>query len=696
MKQIPKIKEKEMKMRKRIMSLAILALIVGFVISATPVAWAQEETPILEEYYVTMRDGITHLYTRVYLPDPTVWGPGPYPTIVSRTPYGIGEPGVPPASWPSEPLHGYAYVYQDTRGRYFSEGVDRLFYDDGPDGYDTIEWIASQPWCNGKVGQSGGSALGITTYLAAGERPPHLVASLSYVASADLYNDLSFDGGAYRADSLIWTLSQTLGGLSTSHLLTVVPPPQWPFIPNYLMDVGQILFDVATHTSLTAPFRAVDSEWWMHLPSKGLHSSLSILQPFGDEILSHPSEDDFRNHMNVQDTIDVPILHVGGWFDFFGKCTVDAFVALQDKGNQKLFMAPGTHGGLGYLPYDPYYAWFDHWLKDEDTGIMDEPPVGYYCLGADEWRWADQWPVGGIEYTDYYVHDAGVLSTDPCADGEEPESYVYDPMNPVLTWGGRNLGLPAGSFDQRPVEAGRDDILIYTSDELTEDVEIAGPIKAVLSVSSNCTDTDFTAKLIDVHPDGSAMLVIDNILRARYRESMSAPVLMEEGQTYELTITLGDISHVFKVGHHIQVDISSSNFPKHDRNLNSGGDLYTETEEDILVAENTIHHDADNPSYIVLPVIPPKPKVFEGYAKIDTKEATYEGPAELHTYKHAVYIHFDDQWIKWEIINHVQTEDREIYTCEKGLKVTVWTKRKTGETFALAKGPRVHFLGSAT
>jgi len=593
-----------MKMRKGklIMSLVVLALIVSFVISTIPVVTVSaQETPIWWEEYVTMRDGV-RLNTRIFLPDPNVWGSGPYPAIVSRTPYGIGEPGVPPATWPSQPLHGYAYVYQDTRGRYHSEGVDRLFYNDTTDGYDTIEWVASQSWCNGKVGHAGGSALGITTYLAAGDRPPHLVASISVVASANLYNDLVYDGGASRfADAFLWVLAR-IDSLSDDHLAKVVPPSQWEHIPEYQDDCSGIQADMTSHMGISFPKRPVDSEWFMHLPLKGFHLNFSILQPFVDEILSHPSEDDFRDCLNVLDTIDIPILHVGGWYDFFAKCTVDAFVALQNKGNQKLFMAPGTHGNLGSVPYS-YYGWFDYWLKGVDTGIMDEPPVSYYSLGAGEWRQADQWPPGGIEYTNYYLHNNGVLDTDPCDIGEEPESYVYDPMNPVLTWGGRNLVLPAGSFDQRPVEAGRSDILTYTSDELAEDVEITGPIKAVLSVSSNCTDTDFTVKLMDVHPNGSAMLVIDNIIRARYRESMSDPVFMEPGNIYEFNITLGDISQVFKAGHKIQVDISSSNFPKHDRNLNSGGDLYTETEEDIKIANNTIYHDAGHPSYITLPVM---------------------------------------------------------------------------------------------
>jgi len=318
-------------------------------------------------------------------------------------------------------------------------------------------------------------------------------------------------------------------------------------------------------------------------------------------------------------------------------------------------------------------------------------------MGAEEWRYADQWSPSGIEYTTYYMHSDGTLSTDSPDDEEASTSYVYDPNDPVPTVGGRNLMLPQqGSFDQRPVEPPyRDDVLVYTSDVLEEDVEITGPIEIFLSASSNCSDTDFTAKLIDVHPDGSTMLILDGVIRARYRESTRYETLMDPGTIYEFTIDVGDISHLVETGHRIQVDISSSNFPRRDRNTNTGNPLYTDTQEDIVVAENTIYHDAEHPFYIALPVMSPKPKVFEGTAEIDTKELAYEGPAELYTLEKAVYLRFDDQWIRWEIINHVQTDDREFYVCKKGFNAVVWTKRKTGETFALAKGPKVRFFGKA-
>jgi len=677
--------------KKILIPLALTVFIALLSVLAVPSGLANADTLTFMETMVPMRDG-THLYTRIYLP-----GSGQYPVILTRSPYGIGTPGDAPDSsdpsqWPGQVLNGYAYVTQDTRGRYASEGIDRLFYDDGPDGYDCIDWISMQPWCNGKIGITGGSATGITTYLAAGENHPNLVAAYSIVASANLYNDLTFDGGAYRLDSMIWSYGQTLNGLSQSHLLTVVPPPQWGTIPAHFGNIYGNFIDMVSHTSILYPNRAVDSDHWMALPLVGGDTSFSLLQPFGDEILSNPTENAFRNKLNVQDDIEIPILHVAGWYDFFSRCTVDAFVALQNQGNQKLFVAPGTHGGLGALPYDPFYDWFDYWLKGEDTGIMDEPSVAYYVHGVDEWKWADQWPIEDLDYTNYYLHCNNYLSTGMNWFWEGSDSYFYDPMDPVLTWGGRNLGLPAGKFDQRPVEEGRDDILIYTGDPLPEDLEIAGPIRATLTVSSNCTDTDFTVKLIDVHPDGSAMLVIDNIIRARYRESMSNPVLMVPGEKYEIEFTLGDISHVFKEGHRIQVDISSSNFPKHDRNLNSGGELYTETEDAIKVAHNTIYHDFYLKSFITLPVVSPRPNVHEGTLDIETCGLSYHGPAELHIYDEAIYLLFDGTWIKFDIYYSGENSFMEMYKgmgdCGR-LKVFIYHSRSS--TYVAADGYNIRF-----
>jgi hypothetical protein len=507
---------------------------------------------------------------------------------------------------------------------------------------------------------------------------------------------------------LLWGLGQTLSGLSqipNGHLSTVVPPERWGEIPAHLGQIYNILMDLLTHVTWHNPTlpgwpdfypKATDSEWWMKLPYYNIDPSYVLLQPFGNELLSHPSEDDFRNHYEVYNTVSVPTLLTTGWYDFFAKCQVDAFSVLQDRDVPvKILIGPGTHGTP---PPIRYIEWFDYWLKGIDNGIMDEPPVYYYSLEADEWRWADQWPPEGVEFTNYYLHEDGFLSTDSCFSGEEFDSFTYDPMDPMLTMGGTNQPsggtLKAGSFDQRPVVDGRDDILSFTTSELTEDALIAGPLEAFISASSNCVDTDFTAKLIDVHPDGKLMLVADGIIRARYRNSMADPQLMsgDPNEVYSFKIDLGDVCQVFKTGHRIRVDISSSNFPRYDRNLNTGGVLYKETE--MTIADNNIYHNEMYPSYIALPVVSPEPNVFEGSVRIKTPGLKYKGPAELHIYGQAIYIHFEDQWIKWDISRHYNSFNVDIYKCKGELgKLNVAIIRSRCGYRAVAAGRKIWFHG---
>jgi predicted acyl esterase len=606
-----------------------------------PTVYAQEDGPIFDEEMVLMRDDITHLYTRVYRP-----GPGEYPVILTRTPYGIGIPtwygGVPPdpadpTDWLFDPSdfpydNGYIYVSQDTRGRYYSEGVDHSSYDDISDGYDTIDWIANQDWCDGNIGVFGYSAPGITAFMAGVEYHPNLKAIAPLSTSGNSMNDLLFDGGVFHGDFLLWGIVQTLSGLSqvpNGHIENVVPPEELPNLTTHFDQVNELAMNLSTHlrwhnpTLPNWPFypNATKSDWWMHLPLYNYEPSLALLQPYLNEIFSHPDEDDWRNHYKIYDTVSVPTLLTTGWYDFPAKCQVDAFVALQDRDIPvKILIGPGAHLAPLMVDGTPpirYFEWFDYWLKGIDNGIMDEPPVFYYSLEADEWRWADQWPPGGVEFTNYYLHEGEFLSTDPCASGELYDDFTYDPMNPVLTMGGTNTGgggvtmaaLKPGSFDQGPVVIDRDDILSFTTSPLIKDVEIAGPLEVFISASSDCEDTDFTAKLIDVHPDGKLMLVADGIIRARYRNSMADPELMNPSEIYSFKIDLGDISQVFKANHCIRVDISSSNFPRYVRNLNTGGELYNETE--MCIAENIIYHDSEHPSYIALPVqgSSPKPKV---------------------------------------------------------------------------------------
>jgi putative CocE/NonD family hydrolase len=454
------------------------------------------------------------------------------------------------------------------------------------------------------------------------------------------------------------------------------------------------------------------SVWWTRLPLLD-YPGISPLLPSWNEFLFHPSsQDPYFDPFNVQDKIKVPGLHWGGWYDIYSRGILESFGAIQKNvGNQKLLMTNGVHRTVGtkFPPSgNPYYPWFDYWLKGIDNGIMDEPPVVYYRMedtstapGTGEWRYADQWPLPDVKKKPYYLHSNGALSPDFPNRKEPSLSYNYDPNAPVPTMGGRNLYIPAGAMDQRPVEPpNRSDVLVYTSDVLTEDVEIAGKVKVFLHAASNCKDTDFTAKLIDVYPDGRTMLILDSVIRARYRESPEHQKFMHQGQKYEFVIDLGDTCQVFKAGHRIQVDVSSSNFPIRDRNLNTGHALYIiDTNADAIVATNTIYHDARHPSYVVLPIVHPKTRIFEGQASIKTPALTYEGPAEFHTLAKGVYLrltNLNNQWVKWDIEHDWDTWFWDYYSCEGKLgKLIVWVHTEGKEPyFAFAWGRGVLFEGS--
>ena len=698
--------------------IVFLALMVSVFIVTTPAGqgWAAQSC---QEYDVPMRDGVL-LYTRVFLPDPATSGPGPYPTIVSTTPYGIGSftgRGKCSTALPNAyATNGYAYVYQDNRGRFLSQGVWTRV-GDGVDGYDTVEWITNQPWCNGcKIGMTGASALGITTYLTAGQRPPHLVAILPQVATANNLNNLTFEGNAMRLDTTLAWAGGQVAGLSQSHIASLgLSPAQ---LAQAKAEYAVVSGDILTHTgTLTTPSPTcpspcylplpVTSEYWMHLPLFNFPAFTTFLPALNDNFL-HPSQDAYRDAYNVEDKINVPGLHWGGWHDLFAQGNLEAFQhAQKNAGNQKLIMYNGGHNGAGSpLPYNPVYRWFDYWLKGIDTGIMDEPPILYYRMvdyptRTGDWQYSDQWPLPDVKKETYYLHSNGTLSAHHPKGKEAPASYAYNPNNPVPTMGGRNLYITTGSMDQRSVEPpNRSDVLVYTSDVLENDVEISGRVKVFLHASSNCKDTDFIAKLIDVYPDGKTMMILDGVIRARYRESLKYEKLMHPGQIYEFTIDLGDTSQVFKAGHRIQVDITSSNFPRRDRNPNTGHALYIiDTAADAKVALNTIYHDARYPSYILLPIVHQKTRIFEGTASIKTPALTYTGAAELYTLSKGVYLVLKDannKWVKWEIEHDWDTWFVDYYLCEGNLgKLSVWVHTEGKEPyFAFAWGKGVLFEGS--
>ncbi|MFL5659063.1 MAG: CocE/NonD family hydrolase, partial [Ktedonobacteraceae bacterium] len=377
-----------------------------------------------------------------------------------------------------------------------------------------------------------------------------------------------------------------------------------------------------------------------HLPLVDM-PLLRDFAPYYFDWLAHPSYDDYWRsiaHKEAYEQITVPALNIGGWHDIFLGTTLENYIGMKQRGgsavarqHQRLLIGPWSHGGMtGIFPERNYglmasgdvadlvgiqLRWYDHWLKGEDNGVEQDKPVKLFVMGLDQWREEDDWPLPDTEYRPYYLRSAGhansaagdgTLSIEAAGD-EAEDVYLYDPRHPVPTVGGAILmsmamGMDQGPRDQRSVEA-REDVLCYSTPILEKSMEVTGPIELVLYVSSSARDTDFTGKLVDVYPDGRAEILTDGILRARYRESFSEPKLMEPGQIYELHLDLWATSNVFKPGHRIRLEVASSNFPRFDRNTNTGGTMETETERDFVQAVNRVYHDSAHPSHLILPII---------------------------------------------------------------------------------------------
>jgi putative CocE/NonD family hydrolase len=581
---------------------------------------------------VSMRDGV-HLNTFVFLPQ--TGGPR-FPIILHRIPYGITSPqgqnvtdctkgwlpdpqaplrGAILRGWREIVRHGYAAVYQDCRGRYGSEGEDHAYGDDARDGFDTLEWIAGEPWTNHQVGLSGSSAGSTTAMAAASQRHPTARAFFTQVGGSSIYDDVVYEGQSVEMERLWLWVAANIAGLSPSHREAVarqsgLSAAQMAAVADSARKCYSAL-DAARNAN--PPF--IESPEWMHLPLAG-YPDFSILQPWLDEILQHPAPDEFRARHNYRATIEIPGFHVTTWFDIFLTSVLAAFTDTQSRvGNQRLWIGPNNHYFVyerNFWSRDPYFEWFDHWLKGDRTPIMDEPPVFYSPRAfvadqknyvANDWRHAESWPPPGTVQQKFYLTGDGRLTTD--GPSGEARSYIYDPRRPIPTLGGRNMLIPGGPRDQRPVQALPNYGLIYRSEVLDCDLTIAGSVDIRLHVQSNCPDTDFVAKLIELHPDGRAMLLMDGVTRATYRDPAAGPQHLAPGETYQLTIRLGDIHHTFSAGNRIEVDITSSNFPRRIRNTNSGHPvLANDTAADIRVATNAVHHSQNQASTVVLPVLP--------------------------------------------------------------------------------------------
>jgi putative CocE/NonD family hydrolase len=554
---------------------------------------------------VPMRDG-TRLSTDVYLPD----APGPFPVILVRTPYGknvdyVVEDGVYFAS------RGYALVAQDVRGRYDSEGPWLPFAHEALDGYDAQEWCGTQPWSTGKVGTSGASYVALTQWLPAALRNRHLAAMAPRVGFSRLHDNWVYTGGAFQlAFNLRWGAIQ---------MHTRTNQVQYLWLP--------------TEQHLSSLF-------W-HLPLATGDEEAGRVCDFYRDWIRHPDDGPYWDRLgNIEQSygeIDVPAYGFGGWYDVFLQGTLNNFMGVRGRGRserarrQKVLIGPWVHNlgnrgrerRTGDVDFGPdalidlrgeELRWFDHWLLGLDSGVLDEPPVRVFVMGRNQWRTADDWPIPGTRYVPYYFHSGGRAASlfgdgrlDPRApEGEPPDSFVYDPDDPVPTIGGSTCcgedvtPVSMGPRDQRPAEW-RPDVLVFTSPPLPADLEVVGPVKVVLWAASSAPDTDFTAKLVDVAPEGSATNVAQGIIRARYRDSLATPRLLEPGRPERFEIDCWSTANCFQRGHRIRVEISSSNFPQFDRNPNTGHAFGAE--DAVTRATQTVFHDRSRPSHIVLPVI---------------------------------------------------------------------------------------------
>jgi putative CocE/NonD family hydrolase len=552
---------------------------------------------------IRMRDGVT-LYADVYRPV----GEGRHPVLVSRTPYSTER--FPTAYDAAVYLaqRGYVYVFQDIRGRHESEGRWEPFFDDEKDGYDTVEWAAKQPWSNGKVGMQGGSYLGQNQWRAAQAAPPGLVTIFPMVSSTSLYHDwITLNGG--------WRLSFNFG---------------W----GPVRQESRIMQNPGPHTVNGLHAIHYDQVQW-HLPLNTMQQLVGRRARFYDDWLAHPDYDAYWKPLNAEelfDRISIPVHTFGGWFDIFSQGTLRGYVGMSQKGatdkarrGSNIVIGPWGHGPsqkFGAIDFGPeanvdalalQLRWYDYWLKGIDNGLASEPPVKLYVMGRNEWVYENEYPLARTEYKPFYFASRGAanssrgdgrLTWDKPAGSSAPDRFRYDPDDPVPSTGGNNCcgtPTPAGPQDQRPIE-GRRDVLIYTSDFLAEEVEATGPVKVVLYASSDAVDTDFVAKLVDVHPDGTSYNMAEGILRARYRDSLTKPTPLTPGQVYRMEIDLVGTSIAFQRGHQIRVHVTSSHFPQFDRNPNTGAAFGTT--DQVRVAQQTVYHDAERPSHILLPVIP--------------------------------------------------------------------------------------------
>lgn len=550
------------------------------------------------------RDGVT-LRADVCRPK----AEGKFPVLLTRTPYNK-DGSIDFCLKGAE--RGYVVVVQDVRGRFASDGDWYPFKYESQDGYETVEWAAALPYSNGKVGMFGGSYVGATQFLAAIAQPPHLAGICPNYTASNYHDGWTYQGGAFE---------------------------QW-FNESWTTSLAK---DTIGRIAVSASRKDDDvSAWTQKLPLTS-YPVLKVptsaeLAPYFVDWLLHPNYDDYWKQWSIEDhysQIQVPVFSLGAWYDIFLGGTLRNYQRLKKEAGteaarqgQKLMVYVGGHAGgsknpkVGALDFgdklpfdigDVTLRWYDHLLKGIANGVEQEKPVKVFVMGKNDWRDEEDFPLKRAKTTPYYLHSAeaangisggGTLSTAVPTD-EKPDQFVYDPENAVPTIGGplccRPLPTGIGPEDQRPAEA-RDDVLVFSTPAFTRSTEVTGPVVLDLYVSSSAVDTDFTGQLVDVWPDGFAQNLTDGILRLRYRNTQEKPEFANPGEIYHITVDLWATSNVFLPGHKLRLEVSSSNFPRFDRNMNTGEDQAHATH--MVCATNVVYHDKSRPSALILPMVP--------------------------------------------------------------------------------------------
>jgi len=586
-------------LKKSALNLFLISLVLPLL------SFAADSVIIEHGVAVKMRDG-TVLRADIFRPS----APGKFPILLTRTPYDkrhdldFSLKGV---------ARGYVIINQDVRGRYTSEGDWYPFIHESEDGYDTIEWAAALPFSDGRVGMYGGSYVGATQMLAAIAHPPHLAGICPVVTASNYHDGWTYQGGAFEQ----WFNESWTSGLAQDTLNRSVSQQT-----NALNGIAKLPLNEYPLFPLPKP--SSDNEL------------LRSLAPYFLDWLAHPSYDDYWKRIAIEEhyaDIHVPALTIAAWYDIFLGGSLRNYVGLKEhsgdesaRQGQRLFVTIGGHAGSGQkvgdvdfgtaAPFDEDAVtldWYDHLFKNVANKFAGPKRVQIFVMGSNEWRDEDDWPLARAEATKYFLHSAGKansatgngsLST-VLPQSEKSDKYTYDPANPVPTLGGPlccdSSHLQPGPRDQKAVEA-RQDVLVYSTPPVADDLEITGPVQLELFAKSSTTDSDFTAKLVDVGPDGFAQNLTEGIVRGRYRNSQETLEPLKPDQVYKFTIDLWSTSNVFRRGHRLRLEISSSNFPRFDRNPNTGDD--SAQAKRFVSAVNTVLHDTEHPSALILPIVP--------------------------------------------------------------------------------------------